>query len=139
MTNLSLPPIRPRSVGCFAGIESAEYARRRRALCMAIGEDSLALVAARPNSPELFPPRQNSHFQYLTGVIEPGGMAIFAQAALKASSSSFASRARLSASVGKVRLWALNAPLICWGPTRPGRRIASRKSSPPLLKERFSC
>ena len=78
MTKLSLPPIRPHSVGCFAGIESAEYARRRRDLCAAIGEDALALVAARPNSPELFPPRQNSHFQYLTGILEPGGMAIFA-------------------------------------------------------------
>ena len=78
MTKLSLPPIRPHSVGCFAGIESAEYGRRRRALCAAIGEEALALVAARPNSSELFPQRQNSHFQYLTGGLEPGGMAVFA-------------------------------------------------------------
>ena len=78
MNRLSLPPMRHRSLGCFAGIEAAEYARRRRALCAAIGEDALALVAARPSSSEVFPSRQNSHFQYLAGGVEPGGMAVFA-------------------------------------------------------------
>ncbi len=78
MIDLSLPPTRCHALGCFGGIESAEYARRRRALCAAIGGDSLALIAARPNAPGLFPPRQNSHFQYLTGGLEAGAMAVFA-------------------------------------------------------------
>ena len=77
MNKLSLPPIRPRPMGRFAGIEPAEYAERRRKLCSAVGGDALVLVAACPNSSELFPPRQNSHFQYLTGSFEPGGVALF--------------------------------------------------------------
>ena len=63
-------------------IAIGEFARRRRALARAIGDDALALVPAAPvrirNGDASYPYRQNSDFLYLTGFEEPEALLVLA-------------------------------------------------------------
>ena len=63
-------------------IASGEYARRRRALMRAVGDDAVVLVPAAPisyrNGDAAYPYRQNSDFLYLTGFEEPEALLVLA-------------------------------------------------------------
>ncbi|HSG90988.1 MAG TPA: aminopeptidase P N-terminal domain-containing protein [Pseudomonadales bacterium] len=63
-----------------AAIGIAEYARRRRALMRAVGDDAVVLVPAAPiryrNSDAAYPYRQSSDFLYLTGFDEPEALLV---------------------------------------------------------------
>lgn len=63
-------------------MSKAEYRRRRRALLSALGEGSVALVAAAPervrNRDVHFPYRQDSDLGYLTGFSEPEAVLVLA-------------------------------------------------------------
>lgn len=65
-----------------APIPIGEYARRRRDLMGAIGEDAVLLVPAAPvryrNADAAYPYRQNSDFLYLTGFGEPEALLVLA-------------------------------------------------------------
>ena len=63
-------------------IASDEYARRRRALMRAVGDDAVVLVPAASvcyrNGDAAYPYRQNSDFLYLTGFEEPDALLMLA-------------------------------------------------------------
>lgn len=65
------------------GLQSAqlrEFARRRRQLMRAMGEEGIAVIPASPvrvrNHDVEYPYRQDSDFLYLTGFTEPGAVAV---------------------------------------------------------------
>lgn len=61
-------------------MDASEYARRRRRLMAAIGEDAAAVIpgaAMQPRNRDVdYPFRQDSDFRYLTGFIEPDALAV---------------------------------------------------------------
>ncbi|MBL8250423.1 MAG: aminopeptidase P N-terminal domain-containing protein, partial [Candidatus Competibacter sp.] len=61
-------------------ISAAAFARRRRALMDAMGQDAIALVPAAQHAPRNrdvdYPFRQDSDFYYLTGFPEPEALAV---------------------------------------------------------------
>ncbi|RFA31257.1 Xaa-Pro aminopeptidase [Alkalilimnicola ehrlichii] len=63
-------------------MEQAEFSKRRAELMRMIGEQSIAVVPAAPERPRsrdtLYPYRQDSDFQYLTGFPEPEAVVVLA-------------------------------------------------------------